>query len=142
MAKSLGHMRTGADFERQGQPLAAAREYQAAMGYHAPLNPWCRAAAARLGELARSADDPDLAAYLAYRLRRSLLATRSFYQPHRDLLTDGDRPADPNLALFLGALLGLVVGFGAWWWLGLGVGRRLSLSVFGLVVWGFLLHLC
>lgn len=90
VVRSAQHLDRARDLTETGKNLEAAREYQSAIGFHAPLNPYCRTAAHELHALAESVApiDPALGADLEDRLQRSLKGTRSFYQPHRELLDE------------------------------------------------------
>jgi hypothetical protein len=86
--RSAEHLERARDHKATGRILEAAREYQTAIGYHAPFSPYCKAAAEELRTLAKSTagTDPALAADLKDRLQRSVRGTRSLYQPHAKLI--------------------------------------------------------
>ena len=83
LIRSAEHLDQAREFARAGRIPEAAREYQTAIGYAAPFNPYCRAAAEELEILAEecSVSRPILGANLYDRLRRSLRGTRWLLQP-------------------------------------------------------------
>ena len=92
VVRSALHLHRARDLAKIGKTFEAAREYQGAIGFHAPLNPYCRTAAHELHALAETVApiDPALGADLEDRLQGSLRGARSLYQPHGELV---DSPA-------------------------------------------------
>jgi hypothetical protein len=86
--RSAQHLRRARVAAAGHRPIEAAREYQAAIGCHAPGNPFERAAIGELVALvdATRARDPELARDLEDRLIRSIRGTRWLRQPHRETL--------------------------------------------------------
>jgi len=86
--RSAEHLERARTHAANGHIIEAAREYQTAIGYHAPFSPYCKDAAKELRTLAQSTagTDPALAADLEDRLQRSVRGTRSLYQPHATLI--------------------------------------------------------
>ena len=93
VVRSAQHLQKARDLAEIGRNLEAAREYQSAIGFHAPLNRYCRTAAQELHALAEEVApiDPALGADLEDRLQRSLKGTRSFFQPHKEILNRKER---------------------------------------------------
>lgn len=142
LLQSYSHYRAALALERRSQPAEAAREFQTAIQFYAPLNPWSRAAALRLASY-RDPDSRD-------RLRRALLSIRSFYQPYGEIVRRGATtspppppPREPQPLVFLGSVIALAVSLIAW---NLGGGRwswrrRLLVSLPALALWAVLLFL-
>jgi len=88
VVRSAQHLQRARDLAEIGKTFEAAREYQTAIGFYAPLNPYCRAAAHELHDLAEAVTpiDPALGTDLRDRLQRSIKGARSLYQPHRELV--------------------------------------------------------
>ena len=88
VVRSAEHLQKARDLAEIGKAFEAAREYQTAIGFHAPLNPYCQAAAHELHALAEAVApiDPALGTDLQDRLQRSLKGTRSLYQSHHELV--------------------------------------------------------
>lgn len=143
------HYRSGLEAERAGKSAEAARELQSAVGCCTPFNPYCGAAAQRLLELSRNLEgkDPVLQAEVRDRLVRSLRGARWLFQPHGELLAEGQShqpappPKDPNGWLFLLSCAALVTGLGSWWLRG-SVRFRTAVSATGLALWAVLIYLC
>ncbi len=78
VVRSAEHLARAREHAAAGRLLEAGREYQTAIGYSAPFNPFCAAAARELRSLAEAtaATDPDRAADLEDRLERSVRGTR------------------------------------------------------------------
>jgi hypothetical protein len=143
------HFRLGREAQEARRTLEAGREYQSAIGYYAPLNPWSRAGAEALAAMVNGSrsSDPDLAFELEDRLRRSIRGTRWLVQPYAGILarTGGppaDVPRDPDPRLFFLSLAGLGVVSVA---LGLprkGMIFRAALVAAGLGLWAIALRFC
>ena len=88
VVRSAEHLNRARTHAAAGRTIEAAREYQTAIGYHAPFGPYCDAAVDELKTLAQEilSVDPALAADLEDRLQRSVRGTRSLYQPHAKLI--------------------------------------------------------
>lgn len=143
------HHALGREHQAAGRTLEAAREYQSAIGYYAPLNPWSRAAARDLVSLVveQRGQDPALAFELEDRLRRSVQGTRWLVQPYGGILGSmgagpGPPPRDPDPRLFFLSLIGLAAGFAGWWMPGRGGLFRAVFSASGLAVWALALRFC
>lgn len=143
------HYRAGGEAVRQGRPLEAAREFESAVGFYAPLNPYARAAAEQMRTLASKLgkEDPPLSREIFDRLRRSVRSARWLVQPYPDLLLEPakgtlDAPAsDPSAPLFFGSVAGLLLGLGIWW-APLRAAPKSLLGTAGLLLWAMLLYLC
>jgi len=85
------HLQRAHMLESNGEILSAAREYQSAIGFYAPFNPFSRAAAIDMAAMLRREEtiDESRAFNLEDRLLRSIRGTRSFYQPYRDISSRG-----------------------------------------------------
>jgi hypothetical protein len=143
------HYGAGKDFQAAGKTLEAAREYQASIGFYAPLNPWSRAAAEALAALVagQRARDPGLAFELEDRLRRSVQGTRWMVQPYGEILSGlgeppGPPPRDPDPWLFFLSLGGLGLAGAALWREQWGPIARSALAMAGLAVWASALRFC
>jgi hypothetical protein len=90
--RSYHHLRLARHASASHRPIEAAREYQAAIGWHAPGNPFARRAVEDFAVLidAFRADDPELARNLEDRLMRSVRGTRWLMQPHAEVLAISD----------------------------------------------------
>lgn len=147
--RAAHHYRFGTAAARQGRTLEAAREFESAVGFYAPLNPYARAAAEQMLALASGAEkkDPRLSREILDRFWRSVRSTRWLVQPYSDLLArfTGGTPSplarDPSAPLFFGAIAGLAVGLGIWW-LPLRPAPKGLLGTAGLLLWATLLYLC
>jgi hypothetical protein len=147
--KAYGHYQTGKAHQTGGRMLEAAREYQTAIGFYAPFNPWSRAGAQALQGMARDArgKDPALAFELEDRLGRSVHGIRWLFQPYRQILAaledaPGDPMRDPNPWMFFLSLAGFVSGYGALFIPRKGALFRAVGFVGGLGVWSLALHFC
>jgi hypothetical protein len=143
------HYGAGKNFQAAGKTLEAAREYQSAIGFYAPLNPWSRAAAEALAALAagQRARDPGLAFELEDRLRRSVQGTRWIVQPYREILSGLGEPSgpplrDPDPWLFFLSWGGLGLAGAALWRERWGAAARLTVALGGLTVWAAALRFC
>jgi len=147
--KAHHHYALGRSRQAAGATIEAAREYQSAIGFYAPLNPWSRAAAGALASLTKDAEGKDsaLAFELEDRLRRSIQGTRWLVQPYADILAKLDRPPgpalrDPSPWLFFLSIAGLAAAF---WGIGAvrkGMVFRVVVAGCGLAVWGLALRFC
>lgn len=86
--RSYHHLRLAREASASHKPVQAARQFQAAIGWHAPGNPFARRAVEDFADLvnATRADHPDLARNLEDRLMRSVRGTRWLAQPHAEVL--------------------------------------------------------
>lgn len=110
VVRSAQHLGAARRHASTGWVLEAVREYQSAIGFHAPFNPFERAAVGELGQLvaATRVRDPDLAARLEDRLHRSVRGTRWLRQPHAEVVADRPAPSEPHPLVALGIVV--VVG--------------------------------
>ena len=90
--RSYHHLQLARRASANHNTIEAAREYQAAIGWHAPGNPFERQAIAEFTRLidASRAHDPTLARNLEDRLRRSVRGSRWLMQPHGEILANAD----------------------------------------------------
>lgn len=147
--RSAWYREAGLQAVREGRSMEAAREFESAIGCYAPLNPFSRAAAEAMLNLARHENltDPMFSAEVSDRLRRALRSTRGLVQPYPDLLRVVEGPnaralsRDPRIALFLASWLGLLAGLGAWW-LPLRTVPKAALGTTGLAIWALTLYFC
>jgi len=94
--RSAEHLDRARALARCGQIYESAREYQTAIGYAAPFNPYSRAAAEELEAMAEeySLSRPILGANLYDRLHRSLRGTRWLLQPEGMCSAQPPRPVE------------------------------------------------
>jgi len=143
------HYRLGIAEMESGEPLGAVREFEAAVGYYAPFNPYSRAAAEQILVMVLRHEEQDsaLAFEVRDRFRRSVRSLRWLRQPYADLLEMADGETGPHAApdprglLFLLSVPCLILGWGAWW-MPCGFARRWVFSLVGFSSWGALLYLC
>ncbi|HPR63682.1 MAG TPA: hypothetical protein PK014_05615 [Thermoanaerobaculia bacterium] len=140
------HLDRAREHRASGEVLPAVMEYQTAIGYYAPLNPYSRRAAVELTSWADEMKrEGSVTAFEVHdRARRSILGLRSFYQPYRDLLTNQNKtgsPRDPNLFLYIFSVVCLAVSWGAWWIRSLLCRWKISLSLTFLALWVVFLSL-
>lgn len=90
--RSYHHLRLAREASASHNLVEAARQFQTAIGWHAPGNPFAGRAVEEFAELinATRADHPDVTRNLEDRLMRSVRGTRWLVQPHAEVLAKSD----------------------------------------------------